>query len=159
MPPRAFDVGVIGLGALGAAIAWRLSRRGVRVVGFDRYEPPHTMGSTHGHSRIIREAYYEHPLYVPLVQDAYRLWSELETAARTRIFQACGGLMIGAPDSELIRGAAESARRHGLAVQEWTAEDIRARVSALTPSADMTGLFESRAGVLAPEKADRKSVV
>lgn len=61
--------------------------------------------------------------------------------------------MIGAPDSELIRGAAESARRHGLAVQEWTAEDIRARVSALTPSADMTGLFESRAGVLAPEKA------
>ena len=152
---RNFDVGVVGLGALGAAVAWRLARSGVRVVGFDSYAPPHSLGSTHGRSRIIREAYYEHPSYVPIVQEAYRLWAELEAAAGTRVFQACGGLMVGAPDSELIRGARDSARQHALPVEEWSAGDITARVRTLCPTGDMVGLFEPRAGVLDPENAVR----
>jgi len=145
-------VAVVGLGAMGAALAWRLSRRGVSVIGFDRFHPPHTLGSTHGRSRIIREAYYEHPQYVPIVQQAYALWAELEAAAHVRLFQACGGLMIGAPGSRLLSGARESAARHRLAVQEWSAADLRARVPALTPAADMIALFEPRAGVLDPER-------
>ncbi len=71
--------------------------RGLSVAGFDALDPPHSQGSTHGHSRIIREAYFEHPQYVPLVQRAYALWAELEASAGTRLFQACGGLMIGRP--------------------------------------------------------------
>jgi len=146
------DVAVVGLGAMGAAVAWRLARRGASVVGFDRYHPPHTMGSTHGRSRIIREAYYEHPQYVPIVQRAYALWAELEAAACVRLFQACGGLMIGAPDSRLMTGARESAGKHRLAVQQWTASELRARVPALTPPPGMIALFEPRAGVLDPER-------
>ena len=65
--PSKYDVAVVGLGAMGAAVAWRLARLGASVIGFDRYHPPHTLGSTHGRSRIIREAYYEHPQYVPIV--------------------------------------------------------------------------------------------
>ena len=147
------DVAVVGLGAMGAAVAWRLARRGASVVGFDRYHPPHTLGSTHGRSRIIREAYYEHPQYVPIVQKAYDLWAELEAVGRVRLFQACGGLMIGTPESRLMTGARASALTHHLAVQEWTASELRARVPALTPSPGMIALFEPRAGVLDPERS------
>jgi len=68
-----FDVAVVGLGAMGSSAAYQLARRGLRVVGIDRYSPPHAMGSSHGKSRMIREAYYEHPLYVPPGLRAYTL--------------------------------------------------------------------------------------
>lgn len=147
------DVVVAGLGAAGAAAAWRLAARGLRVAAFDAHEPPHALGSSHGRSRIIREAYFEHPQYVPLVRLAYALWAELETAARVRIFQATGGLMIGAPDSPIVRGTLRSAREHGLIVDEWSAAEIARRVPVLAPDAGMVGVFEPRAGVLAPERA------
>ncbi len=67
---RPFDVAIVGLGAMGSAAAFHLARRGARVVGVDRWRPPHGHGSTHGRTRFIREAYYEHPVYVPLVRRA-----------------------------------------------------------------------------------------
>jgi sarcosine oxidase len=147
------DVIVVGLGAMGAALAWRLAARDVRVVGLDRYHPPHALGSTHGRSRIIREAYYEHSHYVPIVQRAFGLWAELEAEARTRLYQPTGGLMIGPADGLLVSGARASAARHGVPVQVWSRDELAARVPALTPPADAIGLFEARAGVLNPERA------
>jgi len=147
------EVIVVGLGAMGAALAWRLARRGVRVVGLDRYHPPHALGSTHGRSRIIREAYYEHPHYVPMVQRAFGLWAELEAESRTRLYQPTGGLMIGPADGPLVSGARTSAARHGVPVQVWSRDELAARVPVLTPPADAIGLFEPRAGVLDPERA------
>ena len=147
------DVIVVGLGAMGAALAWRLATRDVRVVGLDRYHPPHALGSTHGRSRIIREAYYEHPLYVPMVQRAFGLWAELEADSRTRLYQPTGGLMIGPVDGPLVSGARASAARHGVPVQVWSRDELAARVPALTPPRDAIGLFEPRAGVLDPERA------
>ena len=77
----AHGVIIAGLGAMGSAAAFHVARRGISVAGFDRYAPPHTMGSSHGKTRIIREAYFEDPAYVPMVQRAYRLWGELEMCA------------------------------------------------------------------------------
>ncbi len=153
MPSRSYDAAVVGLGAMGAATAWQLARRGLTVVGFDTFHPPHEMGSSHGRSRIIREAYFEHPQYVPLVQRAYELWAQLEDAQRVRLFHASGGLMIGDPAGPLVAGARESARQHGLPVQEWSSAEISTRVPAIRPGAGMVGLFEARAGVLTPERA------
>ena len=138
---------------MGAAIVWQASVRGLSVAGFDAHEPPHTLGSTHGHSRIIREAYFEHPQYVPLVQRAFALWAELEATTATRLFQACGGLMIGRPGGVLVDGTLRAASAHRLAVQTWAADGVRERVPALAPDPDMVGIFEPRAGVLAPERA------
>lgn len=153
MPDQQVDLAVVGLGAMGVAIAWQAALRGLSVAGFDAFEPPHTRGSTHGHSRIIREAYFEHPQYVPLVQRAYALWGELEASARTRLFQATGGLMIGRPGRTVVEGTRRAAAEHRLAVQTWAPSDIRTRVPALAPDDDMIGVFEPRAGVLAPERA------
>jgi sarcosine oxidase len=137
---------------MGAATAWQLACRGLTVVGFDAFRPPHAMGSSHGRSRIIREAYFEGPAYVPLVRRAYDLWHELEASRHQQLLTICGGVMIGDPSGPLVAGARESARQHGLPVEEWSSAEISTRVSAIRPGAGMIGLFEPRAGVVSPER-------
>src|ERR1700682_1778444 len=106
-----YDVVVVGLGAMGSAAAFHLARNGRRVLGLDRFTPPHSFGSSHGQTRIIREAYFEHPLYVPLVRRAYELWTELERLSGRDLLRITGGLMIGRPNGALARRARGSAER------------------------------------------------
>jgi sarcosine oxidase len=148
---RMHDVAIVGLGAMGSAAAFELSRRGADVIGFDRFTPPHTFGSSHGETRIIREAYFEDPVYVPMVQRAFELWRELERLSGATLLQQTGGLMIGAPGSELVAGALRSARVHGLQHAVLSADEVRARFPVLNPPSDMVAVWEPRAGVLAPE--------
>src|SRR5262249_32834366 len=152
MPAPVYDVIVVGLGAMGSAACYHLAKAGQRVLGLDHYSPPHTMGSSHGDTRIIREAYFEHPVYVPMVQRAYELWRELEEEGGSLLYRCTGGLMIGAPQSELITGALRSAHEHGLAHELISANDIRTRFPALQSRDDMVGVFEPRAGILFPER-------
>ena len=147
-----FDIGVIGLGVMGSAVTDALAGRGARVVAFDRSTPPHTLGSSHGHTRIIREAYYEHPLYVPLVRRAYDLWAELERAAGERLFVRTGGLMAGPRNGPLFKGAHESARTHGVEHEVLDASEINRRFPAYQARRDWVGLIEKRAGFLFPER-------
>lgn len=149
------DVIVLGLGGMGSAAAWHLARRGMRVLGFDRHPPAHDRGSSHGGSRIIREAYFEHPSYVPLVHRAYDLWAELERAADRRLLRVTGGLMVGRPDTVLVRGSLESATVHRLAHEVLGAQAIRDRFPVFAPGDDMIGVWEPRAGILAPEACVR----
>ena len=143
---------VVGLGAMGGAAAYHLARRGHRVLGFDRFRPPHTQGSSHGETRIIREAYFEHPVYVPMVQRAYELWAELEQRIGAVLYRRTGGLMIGTAESELVTGALRSAQEHRLAYELIGAAEIRERFPALQPADDMVGVLEPRAGILFPEQ-------
>jgi sarcosine oxidase len=145
------DVAVIGLGAMGSAAAYHLARRGVGVLGLDRFTPPHALGSSHGQTRIIREAYFEHPLYVPLVQRAYELWAELERDCGRELLRITGGLSIGRPDGVLVSGARRSAREHRLSHEMLASAEVRARYPALQPAHDMVAVAEPRAGVLFPE--------
>jgi sarcosine oxidase len=148
---RTTDVIVVGLGVMGSAALYHLAQRGERVLGFDRFAPPHTLGSTHGLSRIIREAYYEHPRYVPLVQRAYSLWTDLERRAKRPLFRQTGGLMIGPRDGVLVAGARRSALEHGLACEELGPVAVQSRFPAFSLPHEMMALFEPRAGVLDPE--------
>lgn len=137
---------------MGGAAAYHLAKRGQRVIGIDLHSPPHAVGSSHGKSRMIREAYHEHPLYVPLVQRAYALWGELERAAGDRtFFIRTGGLMVGAADGALVRGTRLSAEEHQLPHELLTARDLHRRYPAFSPLDDMVGVLEHRAGILLPE--------
>src|SRR5712675_1509880 len=138
---------------MGSATACHLAAAGKRVLGLDRFRPPHNLGSSHGLSRIIREAYFEHPLYVPLVRRAYELWSELEGQSDQRLLLKTGGLMIGTAESILVTGARRSAVEHGLPHEMLTAGELKERFPALNPDPKMVAVWEPRAGILFPEKA------
>jgi sarcosine oxidase len=150
-----YDVAIVGLGAMGSACAYHFARRGARVLGLDRFAPPHALGSSHGETRIIREAYFEDPCYVPMVQRSYGLWRELEQAAGERLLLQTGGLMAGPADGVLVRGAQASADAHGLPHERLDAREIARRFPVLTPREDVVAIWEPRAGVLFPEACVR----
>jgi sarcosine oxidase len=111
---RTADVAVVGLGAMGSATMWRLASRGASVVGFERFEPGHAFGSSHGATRIFRAAYFEDTAYVPLLLAALEWWRRLEKESARELLLQIGGLMIGPPDGPLIRGALKSVHEHRL---------------------------------------------
>jgi len=147
-----YDVAIIGLGAMGSAAAYHLAKRGVSVIGFDRFTPPHTMGSSHGDTRIIREAYHESPAYVPIVQRAYELWDELAEEAGETLLRQTGGGMLGPPEGETVSGAILSAELYGLVHEVLDADEIRKRWSQFDPPDHFAAVYEERSGVLFPEK-------
>jgi sarcosine oxidase len=148
-----YDAIVIGLGAMGSAALYQLARRGQRVLGLEAFAPNHELGSFHGESRVIRLAYFEHPSYVPLLLRAYELWAELERESDEKLLTITGGLMIGAPDSELVVGARTSAEQHGLEHEVLSAEETSRRYPAFNLAAHEVALSEPRAGFLRPERS------
>ena len=148
-----YDAIVLGLGAMGSAAAAQLAARGRRVLGLEQFGPAHALGSSHGHSRVIRQAYYEDPAYVPLVLRAYELWHDLEQRCGDPLLLTTGALMAGAVDSELVAGSASSARQHGLAYEVLDANEIRRRYPAFHPRDDEVGIYEPHAGALFPERS------
>jgi len=151
--PIPYDVIVLGLGAMGTSTAYQLALRGQAVLGIDQFSPPHSFGSSHGKSRIIRETYFEDPLYVPFVKRAYNGWAELQARSGKRVLTRTGGLMIGAPDGAVVSGARASAVEHRLPYEELSAGELRDRFPALRPPDDAVAIWEPRAGVLDPEAA------
>ena len=147
----AYDMIVAGLGGIGSAAASHLARRGLRVLGLDRFPPAHDRGSSHGRTRMIRQAYFEHPDYVPLVLRAYQLWSELEARRRTKLYHEVGLLQIGAADGVVVPGVLQSARQHGLDVESLSVAQIRDRFPGFRVEEPLAGVFEARAGYLTVE--------
>jgi hypothetical protein len=94
---NSYDVIVVGCGAMGSAACMHLARRGAKVLGLEQFDIPHSLGSSHGYSRMIRMAYYEHPDYVPLLRRAYELWYELEALSRQKLLYRTGGIYMGPP--------------------------------------------------------------
>jgi len=133
---------------MGSAAADALARRGARVLGLDRYPLLHAHGSSHGLSRVIREAYFEHPLYVPLVRRAYTLWHELERDSGQELLTRTGLVALGAAGSDVVEGARRSAREHGIAHEDLSAAEVHARWPVLHVPAGEEALYETRAGVL-----------
>jgi sarcosine oxidase len=150
--PPTHDAIVVGLGAFGAASLGALADRGARVLGLDRFQPPHTMGSSHGRTRIIREAYFEAPFYVPLVRRAYDAWVELDRQGGRTLLHPCGGLMVGPEDGELVAGTLDSVEEHGIPHEVLDAEDLTDRFPHLDVPPGHIGVMEERAGVLLVER-------
>lgn len=147
-----YDIIIVGLGAMGAAGLYQLSRSGARVLGLDRFDPPHQRGSSHGLTRVIREAYFEDPLYVPLLQRAYQLWQELEQHSPEPLLQLTGGLMIGEASSELVTGCLASARQFQLAHEALSAEALMQRHPLWQLPTNFKAVVEPRTGFLYPER-------
>ncbi len=138
---------------MGAATGWRLAARGAEVVCFDRHSPPHDFGSSHGESRITRTAYLEAPFYVPLLQETFPLWRELEASTGAKLLTLTGALMIGSRSSATVAGALSAAAAHGLDVEVLDAAELLARYPGHVPGDDDVAVLDAQAGFLRPEAA------
>jgi monomeric sarcosine oxidase len=155
MPSSAFDVIVLGVGGVGSAALDQLAQRGSFALGLDRFPPGHDRGSSHGRTRLTRQAYYEHPDYVPLLKRAYELWADLSARARKNLYHEVGVLCAGRPDRPVISGVLASARQHNLEVEQLSATDVAARFPGFRSREPLAALFERRAGYLDCEDAVR----
>ena len=145
--PGLGSVIVIGLGAMGSAATYHLAKRGYRVIGLDQFDVPHDRGSSHGITRIIRLAYFEHPSYVPLLMRAYELWRELQTDIGSQLLWITGSLDIG----EVFENSLRSCELHTLPHEVLTSTEIGRRFPGYELPSDLMGLFQPEGGFLVPE--------
>ncbi len=150
---QVYDVIVAGVGGMGSATCWQLARRGQRVLGLERFDIPHAMGSSHGVNRIIRLAYFEHPSYVPLLRRAYELWREAEFASGERLLFVTGGIDAGPEGGRIVAGSLASCREHGLSHEVLDAAALARRFPGWRLPAHMVGVHQPDAGFVASERA------
>jgi sarcosine oxidase len=150
-----YDVIVIGLGGMGSATAAELACRGLRVLGMEQFDRGHGLGSSHGHSRIIRTAYFEHPDYVPLCRAAFAGWYELEQRTGRQLLIDCPCLTLGPPDGELVSGVLAAAKQHNLEVDSLTYEALRHRYPQFRCPDRFVGVLEHASGILLVDECVR----
>ena len=154
------DVIVVGLGAMGAATAYQLARRGVRVLGLDRFAPPHDRGSSHGETRITRQAIGEGDQYVPLALRSHEIWRELEAETGEQLLLSCGFVAI---DSAGGRAATHgrpgftartvaAARRFGITRELLTPDELMRRHPAFRLAGHEQVYYEPGGGLVFPER-------
>jgi sarcosine oxidase len=156
--PQKYNAIVVGLGAMGSATLCQLALRRWRVLGLEQFSAGHSLGSSHGDSRIIRETYFEHPLYVPLVQRAHDLWRELEERDGAALMTITGGLMIGPPDGAVVTGTLRSVAEHRLPHELLTPSETRERFPAFRLADGLVAVLDPRAGYLDPEACNKAHI-
>jgi sarcosine oxidase len=147
-----YDVIVVGVGGMGSATSYYLAQRGKRVLALERFGIPHAMGSSHGHTRIIRLAYYEHPSYVLLLKRAYELWREIQQIAGERLLHITESIDAGPEDSWVFKGSWESCKLHDLPHEVLTGAELHRRYPGYHLPADHLALVQPEGGFLTPEK-------
>jgi sarcosine oxidase len=147
-----YDLAVIGLGGVGSQVAFHAARRGAHVVGFDPFGPPHDRGSSHGRTRLIRLAYFEHPGYVPLLRRAYELWHDLSHRVESPLLYQVGLIYAGLPQSEILTGVARSAREYDVPIERLSPHDAVQRFPGLVVPEEANVLFEPTGGYLRVEE-------
>lgn len=147
-----YDVIVAGVGGMGSASAYHLTRRGAKVLGLEQHGIPHELGSSHGLTRIIRLAYAEQSHYVPLLRRAYELWREIEVEAGEQLLVITGGIDAGAEASRTICGSLASCARHDLPHERLDAAQVSRRFPGYRLHEDMVGVYQPDAGLLMPER-------
>ncbi len=147
----ACELVVVGVGGVGSAAFYAAARSGIDVLALDPHPAGHDRGSSHGQSRMIRGAYFEHPDYVPLVLESFTRWEELERISGRTLLHPTGVLEVGDPDGPIIQGILASARQHNLPLEELTPVLAAKRFPQFAVGDRQVALFEQRAGLLRVE--------
>ncbi len=148
-----YDAIIVGLGAMGSATAYQLASRGKSVLGLEQFEAAHDRGSSHGQSRMIRQAYMEGAFYIPLLKRAYELWDRLEQESNRSILTITGGLFMGTPESGVVRDTLAAAREYDLPVAVLEYPELKRRYPLFQPEKEHVGVLENVVGYLDPELA------
>lgn len=146
------DVLIAGLGGIGSAAAYHAARRGLAVVGLEQFSALHDRGSSHGHSRIFRIAYFESPAYVPLARRALEGWRALEEATGRELLRTTGGLDLGPGSGRLVAGSLRACEEHAIRHEHWDRETLRRRAPGLDLPEDTEAVYQADAGILNPTR-------
>ena len=146
-----YDCIVVGLGGFGSAALYHAAKRGLSVLGIEQFGVAHHLGSSHGETRIIRKAYFEHPDYVPLLHRAYELWHELERESGRQLMHRVGLFLAGSPECESVAGTLRAAALHNLHIERLDAAQARRRFRAYRFRDEFSVVFEPDAGYLEVE--------
>ena len=148
-----YDVVVVGVGGMGSAACWHLARRGVRVLGLERFDIPHAMGSSHGFNRIIRLGYFEDPSYVPLLRRAYENWRELETRFGEQLMFITGSVDAGPAGSRMVEGSLRACREHGLPHEALSGRELKRRAPGYELPDAHVAVLQGDGGFISAERA------
>ena len=140
---------VVGVGGMGSAALYHLARRGKRVLGLERFDLLHEQGSSHGLTRIIRLAYFEHPDYVPLLRRAYELWRELESEAGEQLLHVTGIVEGG---EGILDGVLRSCAEHNLEHEVLSGAEVTRRFPAYRLPTEMDVAYQPDGGFVVPER-------
>ena len=156
-----FEIAVVGLGAMGSAALYQLGLRGAKAVGLDRFAPPHTSGSSHGESRITRQAVGEGRAYVPFVLASHRIWRSLEAETGETLLTACGALVMG-PGSgvsshhgkpDFVGRSIDAARAFAIPHEVLDGREVARRFPQFRNlSGDESAYYEPGGGYVRPER-------
>lgn len=150
---RRAEVIVVGLGAMGSAACFQLVARGVSVIGIDQYAPPHTLGSTHGDTRITRLAIGEGREHVPLVRRSHELWREIERESGTRLLTESGIVILAHPSSPFLRETRAAAHEYHIEHEDLRSDVVQARWPMFAVDEETEAYYEATAGYVRPESA------
>lgn len=150
-----YDVLVFGVGAMGSATLYALAKRGVKVCGIEQFGIAHSKGSSHGETRLIRKAYFEHPDYVSLLHAAYDGWRELEKESNRQLLTSNGLLLAGKPDSLTIKGLKACYAQHDLPHEILDENTVRNRWPDIQLPDGCTIYYDPVAGFIRAEKSIR----
>ena len=153
MNSQQYDIAIIGLGAMGSAALYQLSKQGLSVVGIDKYAPPHTFGSSFGESRVTRQAIGEGEAYNPLVRRANEIWGELEQVSSEKLLEHCGVLLAAHKEQRFLQNTLKAAKDFSIRHEILTGEEVERRFPAIKAAGkDRVYYFEPDSGYLLPEK-------
>jgi len=147
-----YDAIVIGVGGVGSAATYRLADRGLDVLGIERYDVPHTRGSSHGSTRIIRRVQHEGAAYVPLVERAYELWRDLEDRTGRDLLHVTGSVHTGPPDSGVVEDARGACDAHDIPYETLSAGAVNDRYPGYDLPEEFHALYQPDGGFLACEQ-------
>ena len=147
-----YDVIVVGLGGMGSAALYHLAKAGQSVLGIERFGIPHEQGSSHGLTRIIRLAYFEHPDYVPLLRRAYELWHDLEARQGQDLLIKTGSLDVSDPGDAVFKGSLASCEQYGLVHETLTSSEVNDRFPGYGLWPEAMAVFQPDGGFLVPER-------
>lgn len=147
-----YDVAVIGLGAMGAAALYSLSKQNLKVIGIDKYAPPHSYGSSYGESRVTRQAIGEGTFYTPMVLRANEIWAELEKISGKELYGHHGMLIAAHPEQRFLQNTLKAADEYHIEHEVFDGREAERRFPTLqVADKDHIFYYEPTSGYLRPE--------
>lgn len=153
-----YDVIVVGIGGMGSATLFQCAQLGLRTLGLEQFDIPHSLGSSHGQTRIIRKPYFESLEYVPLLERAYILWDALQSRTAEELFLRNGSIDAGWEDCQTVQGSLKACREYSLRHELLDARSLGLKYPGYSLEPGMVAVYQEEGGLLVPELCVEKYV-